>query len=165
MIVRLAVLTQFDGTDPNEKRGDVAQAVDNFCEHLATTLPLTARLDNNLFRSNNCYQEGTDRTFRQYETTLRSLFKAYAGLGNAGINDIKKMASTALMSIGEWLELLSNIGFFEMGLLDVSVAIHAFSSSRLCAPTNQSNEQEIRYRQLFFEDFLEALVRLAYVIA
>jgi hypothetical protein len=51
VLVRLAVRTQLpQGGDGQENYGDVAAAVDSFCEHLEAVLPTNARLDHNKFR-------------------------------------------------------------------------------------------------------------------
>ena len=167
MIVRLAVLTQIQAVTPGneQQRGDVASAVDAFCTRLSETLPPVALLQTDQFRSRFCYQEPTDRVLRHYEPLLRCLFAGYASLGNHGLNDASKLASTSMMSIGEWLEMLTNLGLVRLGLVSVHTAMQAFSLARIRCCQDSSNAQEMRLRNLLFEDFLEALVRLAHLLA
>lgn len=176
VIVRLAVLTRLVPDEPDDLRkgkkgqevtGNVADAVEAFCIHLEATLTPAALLNSNDFRGRHCYTEPIDLVLRQHEAFLRTLFASYAQLGNHGMNDLSKMASTQLMSVGEWLEMLSNLGLLEghLGFFSVLTSMQAFAMSRIRSSKDYSNAQEIRLRQCFFEDFLEALVRLAYVIA
>ena len=69
------------------------------------------------------------------------------------------------MGIGEWLQFLQDVGAFEMGLLTVPAAQQAFLWSRIRSCTSYSDVQEMRMRDLFFEDFMEAIVRLASILA
>ena len=166
LIVRLAVRTQLSVSDSGtEMKGHVAEAVDAFCKHLRETLPPVAVLDANEFRSRYCYTEETDRVLRQFEPTLRTLFTSYCALGNHGMNDASRFASRDHMSIGEWLELFASTGLVQLGFVSHVTVMQAFVASRIRSCKDQSHAQEMRVRLLFFEDFLEALVRIAYVIA
>ena len=62
---------------------------------------------------------------------------------------------------GEWLLLLSDTGLLEMGLVAITPALQAFQWSRLRSLVDYSDAAEIALRHLRFEDFLEALVRIA----
>ena len=165
VIVRLAMRMKLSVGDKDEMAGDVAAAVDEFCTELEATLPPITTLNRNVFRSRYCYTEGTDRVLRQYEGTLRTLFDCYAGLGNHGMNDPAKMASTELLTIGEWSELFNNCGLVELGFLKQPVLMQAFSISRIRSAKDHSHASEMRVRHLTFEDFMEALLRLANIIA
>ena len=163
LLVRLAVLRELDVDEKDEPTGDVAGAVEAFCTHLKANLPAIILLNNDDFRSKFCYQEQTDWVLRQHEPFLRSFFAIYASAGQPSRN--MKLVSNALLSIGEWIEMLTNVGLIEMGLVTVNVAMKAFSMSQLRSSNDYSTKQEVRFRQLGFEDWLEALVRIAYVIA
>lgn len=53
----------------------------------------------------------------------------------------------------------------QLGLVSLSTAMRAFSLAQIRSSHDHSHTQEMRLRQLSFEDFLEAIVRLAYVCA
>ena len=101
----------------------------------------------------------------KYEGTLRCIYTAYSRLGHSGRNDISKFQSTANINLFEWLQFASHVGLFDLGLINITVAQQAFSSSRIRCVADYSAAQEIRIRTLTFEDFLEAVIRLATVIA
>jgi len=168
LVVRMAVITQLTQlTEDGDRKSDVAWAVDTFCANLTAELPLVlvGLVDGNRFRSMFCYQEATDLVLRQNEPLLRALFASYAALANNGMNDALRMASTSRMCIGEWLEFVSNVGLVQLGLVSLSTAMRAFSLAQIRSSHDHSHTQEMRLRQLSFEDFLEAIVRLAYVCA
>jgi len=165
VVVRIAVHTLLRPRSHSEPIGNVADTVEVFCEHLEARLPPEALLSSDEFRRHYCYTEAVDRVLRKHEPFLRMLYATYAVLGNDGLNDQSTLTSTSHMSIGAWLEMNSNIGLIELGLVSVTQLMQAFNACRIRASTEYSATQEMRLRLLFFEDFCEALVRVAYVIA
>ena len=165
VVVRIAVHTLLRPRSHSEPIGNVADTVEVFCEHLEARLPPEALLSSDEFRRHYCYTEAVDRVLRKHEPFLRMLYATYAVLGNDGLNDQSTLTSTSHMSIGAWLEMNSNIGLIELGLVSVTQLMQAFNACRIRASTAYSATQEMRLRLLFFEDFCEALVRVAYVIA
>jgi hypothetical protein len=165
VVVRIAVHPLLRPRSHSEPIGNVADTVEVFCEHLEARLPPEALLSSDEFRRHYCYTEAVDRVLRKHEPFLRMLYATYAVLGNDGLNDQSTLTSTSHMSIGAWLEMNSNIGLIELGLVSVTQLMQAFNACRIRASTEYSATQEMRLRLLFFEDFCEALVRVAYVIA
>ena len=168
VLVRLAVRRFLPIGPEGEPMGNVAEALEAFCTHVRTLLPPLALLNGDEFRTRQCYQERTDSALRQYEPFLRNLFAAFSELENGSGGPKARQqgwACSQTMCIGEWLELCTDCGLIELGLVSPSTAMHAFSMSRLRGRNDYSTKQEARFRALYFEDFLEALVRLAYVIA
>lgn len=165
VVVRIAVHTLLRPRSHSEPIGNVADTVEVFCEHLEARLPPVALLSSDEFRRHYCYTEAVDRVLRKHEPFLRMLYATYAVLGNDGLNDQSTLTSTSHMSIGAWLEMNSNFGLVELGLVSVTQLMQAFNACRIRASTEYSATQEMRLRLLFFEDFCEALVRVAYVIA
>jgi len=144
---------------------NVADAIATFCWNLEASLPLGALLDRDAFRSQHCYTEPIDRVLRKYEPMLRQLFATYAAIGNHGLNDVTRLSSTSRLSVGEFLEMIHNVGLVELGLLSATMCMEAFTMSRLRCSSSYLPADELKLRQLLIEDFLEALVRLSYVVA
>ena len=169
VLVRIAVHTLLRPRSHSEPIGNVADTIEVLCEHLEARLPPVALLSSDEFRRHFCYTEAVDRVLRKHESFLRMLYATYAVLGNDGLNDQSTLTSTSQhashMSIGAWLEMNSNIGLVELGLVSVTQLMQAFNACRIRASTEYSATQEMRLRLLFFEDFCEALVRVAFVIA
>ena len=147
-------------------KGNVAEAVESLCyEHLRCYLPPTALVEPNAFRKKYCYIESTDTVLKQHLVTLRLLYSSYAAVGNYGANDASKLEDSGLMSLGEWLTFVQHAGLFELELIDAKQALQAFAWCRIRSCEDYSSRSEMRLRHLFFEDFLEALVRMASVVA
>jgi len=70
-----------------------------------------------------------------------------------------------MMSAGEWLNMLRDLGLLEMGLVNIQTGLQAFQWSRIRTLENYSNRSEIKIRSVYFEDFLEAFVRIATMVA
>ena len=147
--------------------GDVAEALDKMCySKLAGRLPREATQSSNAFRKAACYTEGTDLVLKRHEGTLRGLFDFYAALGTTSYDDEQHLRDRRLMSCGEWLNFLDATGLFEMRLIpSIHAALMAFQWSRIRSLSEYTNKAEIRLRSMHFEDFLEALVRLATIAA
>ena len=97
--------------------------------------------------------------------TLQALYRAYSSLGNSGKTDSSILAHSRRMSVGEWISMLRHIGLLDMGLVNVTQGFLAFTWSRIRTCVDYSDEEEMRLRHLQFEDFMEALLRLASVMA
>ena len=67
--------------------------------------------------------------------------------------------------IGEWLYLLSHLELIESKHLSIMDAKFLFVWSRMRSVPDHSRRSHVRYRHLMFEDFLEAFVRLACIVA
>jgi CRP-like cAMP-binding protein len=70
-----------------------------------------------------------------------------------------------MMSMGEWIAFLEHIAIFDMNQLSLFGAKMVFKWSRIRTLDDFGAESEVRHRNLFFEDFLEAVVRVACAIA
>ena len=70
-----------------------------------------------------------------------------------------------MMSVGEWMAFMDHIGMFETKQLSTNQARLIFMWSRVRAVEDYSDESEIRLRHMFFEDFMEGLLRVSTMIA
>ena len=129
---------------------------------LRKNAPEEAKQDSNFFRRRVCYTELTDGMLRRHRTSLHSLFTVYSA-ANRNVQD--DLQSEAMMSIGEWVNMCEHLGLFATGQLSLFGAKIIFMWSRIRSARDYEAESEARLRNLFFEDFLEALVRVACVIA
>ena len=98
----------------------------------------------------------------QAHSSLSSLFSVYASLDS---NETDAIHAARLMGIGEWLSFVAHMGLFDSNQLSLFGAKCAFKWSRIRSCVDASVSAEARLRHLSYEDFLEAIVRLASVIA
>ena len=118
--------------------------------------------NSNDFRSQKCYTARVDAELRKYQSSLRALFDVYAK-GNK--NQLDELQSSTMLSIGEWLSFLEHMGLLEMNQLTLFGAKMVFKWSLIRTLQSYSAASELKLRNLFFEDFLEALVRVACAMA
>lgn len=90
------------------------------------------------------------------------LYENYAEVSRAQSDALR---DDALMSIGEWMHFVRHMGFIESKQLTVPQAKSIFLWSRIRSLDGMSDKAEIRLRHMFFEDFLEALVRMSTMMA
>lgn len=139
----------------------VSTAFDAFFDELRLRLPDAVYHDANSFRSDFCYCEATDLALGQYGASLRLIYDIFAhGTGAIGDN----VYSTKLMDIGEYNMLIDRLELVDEHLTAREVA-QTFVYSRLLVVDEQSVKGRSKLVQLRFEDFLEAVVRLAYMKA
>ncbi|KAL1515733.1 hypothetical protein AB1Y20_002349 [Prymnesium parvum] len=143
-----------------------ADAVDLLChQHLLPLMPKECHHISNNFRSTYCYIPNMDPIIRRHMVTLQSIFRRYSD----GDQKHELMSNSAL-SIGEWLSFLEDLGLAGVearGAKNVSdtEAKLIFLWSRIRASTSSSITTYVRLRHLYWEDFLEAMVRLAAILA
>jgi len=145
--------------------GDVSDAVQLCVGHLLTCLQMrcpAAVQSSNAFRRRFCYLEATTLVLEAHLGSLRTLYDNYAEVSYDASDCLR---DDALMSIGEWLAFVRHMGLIEARQLSVTQAKHVFLWSRIRTAEGVSDKAEARLRHLTFEDFLEALVRLATLMA
>ena len=147
-----------------EFSGNVAEAVEHLCnEHLlAEAPPMRQPGTANWFRKRYCYREDVSDVLERYKPTLLSLYKTYR---KSTMQSMETLHDHKHMEVDEWLLFLQHAGLFELRMVSLNTALEAFQWSRIRSITSLSSAQEIRLRGLYFEDFLEALVRLSTVVA
>ena len=142
---------------------DVSEAIEYMCvHHLRGLLPPIALHDANSFRDKYCYNVFTDTVLKKHLVSLRNLYELYCG---ASSHPSDTLASGSLMSVGEWIAFVEDIGLIASSQVSLFDAKMIFMWARIRGCADYSKKSFIRMRHLFFEDFLEALVRLAAVCA
>ena len=117
--------------------------------------------DSNSFRADFCYTEAADMALKKHEDTLRNLFASFA-YGTGAIGDA--LYSTKLMDAGEFNEFIQRIDVIDNNITQREVRL-AFLWSRMLVVDENTLKGRTHVLQLRFEDFLEMLVRLAYMMA
>lgn len=139
---------------------DVSLAVEAVCAQLKEKAPLACRMDADAFRHAACYVEETDAVLRKYEAPLRSLFETYAA-GDADKQDHNDvLRSMSDMGFDEYTRLIDDFRLVDDEFTQREATL-CFVWSRLRVVDETLLRSRARLTQLGFEDFLEALVRLA----
>jgi hypothetical protein len=146
--------------------GDVSDAVERLCcENLQACMQQRAPAalqSSNAFRARFCYIELTSVVLEANLGSLRALYDNYAEVSHAQGDALR---DDALMSIGEWLHFCRHMGLIASKQLTLTQCKSIFLWSRIRSVSGVSDKAEIRLRHLFFEDFLEALVRMSTLMA
>ena len=154
MLIRIAIMRYIlDGDET-----DVSQAVVRLCERLESKLVPQAKQDADAFRRTYCYLEAVDNALSRHKRSLRALFDVYADPADLKPRDSK------LLGFDEWMSLLKDLRFFDDAFQQREGTL-CFVFSRLRCVDEESERGRRKLLQLSFEDFLEALVRLATVKA
>jgi len=109
------------------------------------------------FRATHCYLESTSDELSRHLPSLRLVYSAVAE-GSGLIGD--ELKSRTLIGYDEWQEMLDRLGWVDsqFGERDCSLC---FILSRMRAVRESHLNGRAKVLQLSFEDFLEALVRVA----
>ena len=140
----------------------VSDAVTKLCADILREAPPECHQDSNEFRRHRCYNEYTDAALRAHEGSLRRIFEVYAAC-NRDKED--KLQRQSLMSAGEWCAFLQHLGLFDSGQVSLFGAHMTFKWSIIRTAHDYGVASLSKLRNMMFEDFLEALVRLACVLA
>ena len=142
----------------------VAEALEWLCAEIEAGCPPEVHQDSNSFRRHRCYSEQVDLALRRHQDSLKRIFLAYSSL-NLNLSD--EFLRRGMMSVGEWVACLEHLGFFETRQITLLGAklIFKWSIIRGGVAANYHTVSVQRLRNLHFEDFLEALVRIACIIA
>ena len=111
----------------------------------------------NNFRTSNCYVESTDDVLRKHEASLRLIFERACKLDG---QDLSKGIANAMVSYASWKEVCKRFELVNLDLTERDVTL-AFTMSRMRASDEQLDKSRILLTHLSFEDFLEAVCRLA----
>eukprot|EP00966_Prymnesium_polylepis_P187202 4339584-Prymnesium_polylepis.2 len=141
--------------------------ISDACEQLMRVdlggrLPPEALQNSNTFRLRCCYTEKVDQALLRHMTSLRKLYKHYSQV-NQNLSDV--LNSMQLMSVGEWMCVCDHLGLFATEQITPTQARLIFMWSRHRAVDDYSDESEIRLRHMFFEDFMEGMLRVATMMA
>jgi hypothetical protein len=109
------------------------------------------------FREECCYLRDTVDILTSFESNLRIIYAHYArGSGAIG----NELDSNKLLSFEEWKEFVRDTELVDRDFTSREVAI-SFAWSRMRVVNTDVFASKIKMLQLSFEDFLEALVRVA----
>ncbi|KAL1511314.1 hypothetical protein AB1Y20_006119 [Prymnesium parvum] len=134
--------------------GNYGDALRHVLEQIEAKVDGRALHEPRAFRERHCYCEGVSEVLRDHLPFLRALFKVYA-LGQGAVGD--RMRDTALMDFEEWRNLCRDFRFLDSDFTMRELQL-TFLWSRMRV---KDMRQKARLTQLHFEDFLEALVRVA----
>ena len=138
--------------------GSVAEALRKFITHdMMTRVDRRSLADTNLFRENMCYVEDVDVVLKQWDPSLRAIFNAYA-YGDGTMDDI---FSTEMMSYEEWCNFVLDMELYDAIDFTSREASLTFVWARLREIDERPTKAKSRMMQLSFEEFLEALIRVA----
>lgn len=144
-------------------RGDVSDALSQLLSiNLSINLPPFAMQNSDAFRRRMCYIEKTSVVLEANLGSIRTLYEHYAEVSHEQGDAFK---DDALMSIGEWMTFCHHVGLIESRQLSVPQCKYIFIWSRIRSIKDLSDREETRLRHLFPVDFLEALVRMATMLA
>ena len=169
-IVRCAVTVHGAKFSNPDRTVDVAAAVATLLDtNVRPNLPPDAFQDSNHFRRTLCYMKDVSDVLDCHKASVRVIYDRYAEVSQSAGDATR---DDAAMSIGEWLAFLQHLGFFDSGQVSIFSAKLIFLWSRLRSFEQKAQytaaeirEAETRLRHLALGDFLEALVRLATLIA
>jgi hypothetical protein len=116
--------------------------------------------DPNTFRSGYCYLESTDLVLKMYEPSLRAVYAAFARWQDTGDG----VPSTKLFDFNEYTKFISRLNLIGPGLMTMHDLRMPFFFSLMVVVDDSTAKGRIRSVQLDFEDFLELLVRLAFMM-
>jgi len=137
---------------------DSAQAVEHVCAaHIAFHATDGACQDADALRRSSCYVEPVDTVLRAHEVSLRAIFEANA-YGDGRIGEVLK--SERMLGIGEWMDFVADHRLCD-DAFTLDDAKQTFVWCRLRAIDESAIDSRAKLTQLYFEDFLEAIVRVA----
>lgn len=111
----------------------------------------------NAFRRSSCYTEETSECLKKHAASLRLVYEGYA-YGDGAIGS--KFEDKRLLGIEEYRDLMLDLGFIDSQFAERD-ATWCFVMSRMRTVSEAELKGRIKLLQLQFEDFLEALVRIA----
>ena len=156
------VADEEDGSPARGRALTVSAAVERTCQDILREAPPECHQNSNAFRRHRCYNEHTDAALRKHEGSLRRIFEGYAA-GNRNATD--NLQKKCQMSVGEWCSFVQHLGLLESGQMSIFGAHMTFKWSIIRTASDYSAASISKVRNMMFEDFLEALVRVASVIA
>ena len=108
--------------------------------------------DVNNFRTRFCYLQSVDEALRRHEQSLRVIFRATTGRGPG--------KDSSLLSIQEWQTFLRALDLIDADLSERD-ATFSFAWSRMVVADIGTQRGRLAEYNLYFEDWLEALVRIS----
>ena len=126
-------------------------------EHLPPYLDAAALQVSNEFRNAYLYVSETDATLGFHEQTLRNVFDVYADTTHASAT---ALASASLLGFDEYLTMCHHLEIIDHDFT-MREATLCFLWSKLRVANESDAKERRKMTNLRFEDFLEAIVRIA----
>jgi len=157
------------GGGKGEAKGDVAgaggfagtltipEAFERLLRQDMAKVPAWSRHDAYQFRETQCYIQDVDAVLREWEPSLRAIFKVYSE-GDGVIGD--ETHSKNMMEHYEWRLLLRDLQLNDESF-KLKEATMVFVVSRMRVIDERAPSTRPKLTQLHFEDFLEALVLIS----
>ena len=139
----------------------IEDGIKRFFEDLVARVPRECLHDPNAFRTNFCYIEETDLALRAYESSLKVLYHAFA-FGTGAVGDA--ILTVKLLDLMEYLQLITHLDLVDPFTTMREVRLN-FLFSRMMVIDENITKGRQKIVQLNFEDFLELVVRFAYIMA
>jgi len=154
VLVRLAAMKY---VMPGQVR-DMSEALAMLLEQqVAPRLPSEALPDQDGFRRACCYREEVDAVLRKHEKTLRAIYEVYSfGDGHMG----EACGSSKHMAYDDFMRMCGDFDAFDAKLPQRDGAL-IFTWSRMRVANESTPKSRVKLLHLTFEDFLEAIMRLA----
>ena len=111
----------------------------------------------NEFRNVACYQEETSNVLLRHASSLKHVYEVYA-YGDGAVGD--KLVDRKLLGFEEWQELIGGLGWTDGQFTEREAGL-CFILARMRVAVEKTTPGRAKLLQLSFEDFLEALVRVA----
>lgn len=141
---------------------DVSTAVQAlFIEYLLPNADPTVAQPSDATRELLCYNEEVDNVLRRHEDALRMLYTRTTALAGASISG---GLANKLASISNWRAFLSQVGLVGLDCNEREATL-CFVRSRMNIVDEQNDKSRIKWTHLSFEDFCEALCRVAVIKA
>ena len=138
---------------------DVSCALSQFFNaDLDVHLEAAAKQDSNAFRRRYCYTAAMDAVLQRHAPSLRVLYEMYAQADAAAAAD--GLATKKLLSFVEWTRLTKDLRLVSPQFTSRHATL-CFVWSRMRVVDEAKASSRARMVHLTFEDFLEALVRVA----
>ena len=147
------------------RTNDVSDAVRMLVEDdILANAPNECLHDLNVFRERFCYLEEVDEVLRRHEDSLRALYKEFSrdkdDKGAKGSS--KALSRSSLMGYDEWVFFCNALKIFDSETCSPRHGTYCFIWSRMAVVGNEDDDAvRVKMVHLYFEDFLEALVRLS----
>ena len=110
-----------------------------------------------VFRDAHCYTEQTHAVLLRHAPSLTAVYERYAhGRGDVG----DRLRDRRLLGLDEWQDLMADLGWVD-GQFGERLVAWTFAFSRMRVIAEASAFGRARVLQLSYEDFLEALTRVA----
>ena len=158
-LVRIAIMRYvLPGRRTVVKCADVSEALEQLLlQDIKANLPAELAQKSNDFRTDFCYSEAVERVLRTHKLSLLSIFTVFTA---ADSGDPAKHWIGQRIALDDWMDLVKVMNLLDRDLSERS-AVLAFVWSRMRVADEHAPTASKKLASLSFEDFLEAICRIA----